>query len=80
VKAHEVLSVSGLTMHLMLKKTLEKECMRGYGMLCMMHVLDEFELQEVTNLVSFPKCVKQMLDESPNVMFEELHDEFPLRR
>jgi hypothetical protein len=80
VKAHEMLSVSGLTIHLMLRKTLEKECMRGYGMLCMMHVLDEFELQEITNLVSLPKCVKQMLDEFPNVMFEKLHDELPLIR
>jgi len=58
VKAHEMPSVSGLTIHLMLGKTLEKECMGGYGMLCVMRVLDEFEAKEVTNLVSLPKCVK----------------------
>jgi hypothetical protein len=32
MKAHEVPSVGGLTIHLMLGKTLEKECMGGYGM------------------------------------------------
>jgi hypothetical protein len=42
----------------MLGKTLEKECMGGYGMLCVMHVLDEIEPKETTNLVSLPKCVK----------------------
>jgi hypothetical protein len=55
VKAHEVLSVGGSTIHLMLEKTLEKECMGGYGMLCVMHVLDEFEPKEATNLVSSSK-------------------------
>ncbi len=43
VKAHEMLRVGGFTIHLMLGKTLEKECMGGYGMLCVMRVLDEFE-------------------------------------
>ncbi len=33
VKAHEMPSVGGSTIHLMLGKKLEKECMRGYGML-----------------------------------------------
>jgi hypothetical protein len=51
MKAHEVLSVGGLTIHLMLGKTSEKECMGGYGMLCVMCALDEFEPNEVTNLV-----------------------------
>ncbi len=55
VKAHEVPNLAGLTIHLMLGKTLEKECMGGYDMLCVMHVLDEFEPKEVTNLVSFLK-------------------------
>jgi hypothetical protein len=41
-----------------------------------MHVLDEFEPKEVTNLVSSPKCVKRILDEFPDVM----PDELPLRR
>jgi len=58
VKAHEVPIVGGSTIHLMLGKTLEKECMGGYGMLCVMRVLDEFEPKEATNLVSFPKCLE----------------------
>jgi hypothetical protein len=56
----------------MLGKILENECMGGYGMLCVMHVLDEFELKEATNLVNFPKCVKPVLDEFPDVMPNEL--------
>jgi hypothetical protein len=58
VKAHEVPSVGGSTIHLMLGKTLENECMGGYGMLCVMRVLNEFEPKEVTNLVISLKCVK----------------------
>jgi hypothetical protein len=58
LKAHEMPDVGGLTIHLMLGKTLEKECMGGYGMLCVMYVLEEFEPKEVTNLVGFPKCIK----------------------
>jgi len=58
VKAHEVPSVGGSTIHLMLGKTLEKECMGRYGMLCVMCVLDEFEPKEATNLVNLPKGVK----------------------
>jgi hypothetical protein len=58
MKAHEVPSVGGSTIHLMLGKTLEKECMGGCGMLCVIHVLNKFEPKEITNLVSFPKCVK----------------------
>jgi hypothetical protein len=42
----------------MLGKTLEKECVGGCGMLCVVRVLDEFGPKEATNLVSFPKCVK----------------------
>jgi hypothetical protein len=38
VKAYEMPSVGGSTIHLMLGKTMEKECMRGYGMLCVMCV------------------------------------------
>jgi hypothetical protein len=34
VKAHEVLKWGWMVIHLMLKKTLENECMGGYGMLC----------------------------------------------
>ncbi len=46
-------------------------------MLCVMLVLDEFEPKEATNFVSLTKCVKQVLDEFPNVMFEALPDELP---
>jgi hypothetical protein len=68
VKAHEIYSVGGSTIHLMLGIFWEKECTRGYGMLCVMHVLDEFEPKEATSLVNFPKCVKQVLDEFLDVM------------
>jgi hypothetical protein len=57
VKAHEVPSVGGSNIHLMLGKILENECMGGYGMLCVMHVLDEFEPKEAINLVSSPNCI-----------------------
>ncbi len=80
VKAHEMPSVGGSTIHLMLGKIFEKECMGGYGMLCVMRVLDKFELEEATNLVGLPKCIKQVLNEFLNVMLEELPDELPPRR
>ncbi len=44
--------------------------MGGYGMMCVMQVLNEFGPKEATNLVTFPKCIKQVLDEFPNVMLE----------
>jgi hypothetical protein len=53
-----MLNVGGSTIHLMLGKTLEKECMGGCGILCVMHVLDEFEPKETTNLVSFPSALR----------------------
>ncbi len=77
MKAHEVPSVGGSTIHLMLGKALEKECMGGYGILCVMRVLDEFEPKEATNLVSSPKCLKQILDEFSDVIPEKLPDELP---
>jgi hypothetical protein len=46
----------------------------------MMHVLDEFELKEATNLVNPLKCVKKMLDEFPNVMPKDLPYELPPKR
>ncbi len=49
-------------------------------MLCVMWVLDEFEPKEATKVVSLHKCIKQVLEEFPNVMLEELPDELPLRR
>jgi hypothetical protein len=73
-------NVGGSAMHLMLRTTLENECMRGYGMLCVMCVLDEFEPKEDTNLVSSPKCVQRILDEFSDVMPEELFDKLPSKR
>ncbi len=49
-------------------------------MLCVMRVLDEFELKEATKVVSPHKCIKQVLEEFPDVMPEELPDELPPRR
>jgi hypothetical protein len=80
VKAHEVPCMGGLTIHFMLGKTWEKECMGGYGMMCVMQVLDEFEPKEAANLVTFTKCVRQVLDEFPDVMPEELPENLPRRR
>jgi hypothetical protein len=59
MKAHEVFNVGGSTIHLMLGKTLEKECMGGYGIFCVMHVLNEFEPKVATNLVSFPSALSE---------------------
>jgi hypothetical protein len=80
VKAHEVLYVGGSTIHLMLGKTWERECVGGYGMLCVIWVLDEYEPKEAPNLVTSPKCIKQVLDEFLDVMLEELPEDFPPRR
>jgi hypothetical protein len=55
--------------------------MGGYGMLCVMFVLDdEFEAKEATNLASSPKCVKRVLNEFLDVMLEQLLDKLPMRR
>jgi hypothetical protein len=54
--------------------------MGNYGMLCAMHVVDKFEQKEATKLANFPKCVKQVLDKFPDVMFKELLDELPPKR
>ncbi len=80
MKAHEVPNLGGSTIHSMLGIFLEKECMGGYGMLCVMFVLDEFEPKKATNLVNLPKCIKQMLDEFLNVIPEELPNELPPKR
>jgi hypothetical protein len=58
VKAYEVPCVGGSTIHFMLGKTWERECMGGYGMLCVMRVLDEYEPKEAANLVTSPNCIK----------------------
>jgi hypothetical protein len=52
----------------------------GYGMLCVMCVLDKFEPKEATDLVNVPKCVKRMLDKFLDVMLEKLPDELPLKK
>jgi hypothetical protein len=80
VKAHEVPCVGGSIIHFMLGKTWERECMGGYGMMCVMRALDEFEPKETTNLVIFSKCIKRVLDEFPDVMLEELPEDLPSRR
>jgi hypothetical protein len=70
VKAHELPCVGGPTIHFMLGKAWERECMGGYGMMCIMRVLDEYEPKETTKLVTFAKCIKQVLEEFPDVMLE----------
>ncbi len=80
VKAHEVFSVGGSTIHLMLGKTFPKECMGGCGMLCVMRVLDEFEPKKATKVVVSPECIKQVVDEFSNVMPEELPEDMPPNR
>jgi hypothetical protein len=80
LKAYEVFNAGISTIHLMLGKTLEKEYMGGYGMLCVMRVLDEFEPKEITNLVTSPKCIKRILDEFLDVMPKKLPDELPPKR
>ncbi len=80
VKAQEMACVSGPTIHFMLEKTWERECVRGYGMLCVMRVLDEYEPKEATKLVISAKCIKQVLEEFSDVMPEELREDLPPRR
>ncbi len=70
VKAHELPCVGGSTIHFMLGKTWERECVGGYGMMCVMWVLDEFEPKEATNLVTSSKCIKRVLEEFLDVMPE----------
>ncbi len=48
--------------------------------MCVMRVLDEYEPKEATKLVTFAKCIKQVLEEFPNVMPEELLEDLPPRR
>jgi hypothetical protein len=64
----------------MLGKTWEKECVGGYGMMCVMHVLDEFEPKEATKLVTSSKCIKRILEEFPDVMLKKLLEDLPLER
>jgi len=80
VKAHEMPCVGGPTIHFMLGKTWERECVGGYGMMCVMRVLDEYEPKEATKLVTFVKCIKQVLEEFSDVMPEELPKDLSLKR
>jgi len=80
VKAHKLPYAGGPTIHFMLGKTWEKECMGGYGMLCVMRVLDEYEPKEAANLVTSLKCIKRVLDEFLGVMPKELPKDLPPRR
>jgi hypothetical protein len=64
----------------MLGKTWERECVGGYGMMCVMRMLDEFEPKEATNLVTSSKCIKRILDEFLDVMPKELPESLPPRR
>jgi hypothetical protein len=70
MKAHEMPCAGGPTIHFMLGKIWERKCVGGYGMLCVMWVLDEYEPKEAVNLVISPNCIKQVLDEFPNVMLK----------
>jgi hypothetical protein len=64
----------------MLKKAWERKCVGGYGMMCVMRVLDEYEPKEATKLVTFAKCIKQILEEFSDVMLEEMSEDLPPRR
>ncbi len=80
VKAQELPCVGGPTIHFMLGKAWEKECVGSYGMMCVMRVLDEFEPKEATKLVTSFKCIKQVLEEFLDVMPEKLPKNLPPRR
>jgi hypothetical protein len=80
VKAHELPCVGGSTIHFMLGKAWENECVGGYGMMCIIRVLDECEPKEATKLVTFAKCIRQVLEEFPDVMPKELLEDLPSRR
>jgi hypothetical protein len=56
----------------MVGKAWEKECVGGFGMMCVMRVLDEYEPKEATKLVTSAKCIRRVLEEFPDVMPEEL--------
>jgi hypothetical protein len=71
VKAHELPCVGGPTIHFMVRKTWEKECVGGFGMMCVMRVLDQYEPKEATKLVTSAKCIRRVLEEFPDVMPEE---------
>ncbi len=49
-------------------------------MMCVMRVLDNFEPKEATNLVTPSKCIKQVLEEFPDVMPEKLLENLPPKK
>jgi hypothetical protein len=61
----------------MLGTTWKNECVGGHNMMCVMRVLDEFELEETTKLVISPKCIRRVLEEFPDVMPEDLSEDLP---
>ncbi len=77
VKAHELPCVDGPTIHFMLGKAWERECVGGYGMMCVMRMLDEFEAEETTKLVTSAKCIKQVLEEFPDVISKNCSKTYP---
>jgi hypothetical protein len=80
VKAHELPCVGDPTIRFMVGKTFKKECVGGFGMMCVMRVLDEYEPKEVTKLVTSTKCIRQVLEEISDVMPEDLPEDLPPRR
>jgi len=80
IKAHELPCVGDPTIHFMVGKAFKKECVGGFGMMCVMRVLDEYEPKEVTKLVTFAKCIRRVLEEFPDVMPEDLPEDLPPRR
>jgi hypothetical protein len=80
VKAHKLSCVGGPTIHFMLGKAWERECVGGFGMMCVMRVLNEYEPKEATKLVTSTKCIRRVLEEFPNVMLDELPEDLSPRR
>jgi hypothetical protein len=64
----------------MVGKAWEKECVGGFGMMCVMRVLDEYEPKESAKLVTSAKCIRGVLEEFPDVMPEDLPEDLPPRR
>jgi len=80
VKAHELPCVGDPTIRFMVGKAFKKECVGGFGMMCVMRVLDEYEPKEAAKLVTSVKCIKRVLEEFLDVMPEELPEDLPPRR
>jgi hypothetical protein len=72
--------VGGPTIHFMLGKAWERECVGSFGMMCVMRVLNEYEPKEATKLVTSAKCIRRVLEEFLDVMPDELPEDLPPRR